>query len=322
MPTSGWFCPLYSFEFDADSVDLTEGIKIKRLTKGFADFLREYYRDWSVVEDKPSCPKYMVFLPSKAEYDGETEPLRGVSEKSNLLFDLITALRLCHAGEVVPGPLIYGELKDSATFKPITYFAVELFTSFISPVCRTNIGLELFTLKQYKFRESDISRVNSLIDRIGACRKAGRLRFLPDGKTKILISILDKALSRFNSAYDGSAEDRLIDQMIAFEFLYIADDKELGYKLAIRTAFFLGRRKSKIFGEMKKAYDLRGQIVHGNKKVEWTKLEETIPKTEEYLRQSLRRFLSLLTQGHSLKEIRDKLDENILKNGKILSLKE
>jgi hypothetical protein len=161
-----------------------------------------------------------------------------------------------------------------------------------------------------------------LIDRIGGCRKAGRLELLPDGKTKILISVLDEALSRFNSAYQGGAEDRLIDQMIAFESLYIADDKELTYKLALRTAFFLGRRRSKIFSEMKKAYDLRGQIVHSNKKVERTKLEETIPKTEEYLHQSLRRFLCLLTQGHSLKEIRDKLDENILKNGKILSLKE
>jgi hypothetical protein len=75
MPRSGWLCPLYSFEFDAESVDLTGGIQIQRLTQGFADFLREYYRDWSVVEDKPIRPEYMIFLPSKAEYDGKTDPL-------------------------------------------------------------------------------------------------------------------------------------------------------------------------------------------------------------------------------------------------------
>jgi len=134
-----------------------------------------------------------------------------------------------------------------------------------------------------------------------------------EGKPRI-----DIALRRFNSAYHGELEDRLVDQMIAFESLYMGDDKELGYKRALRTAFLLGKRKSEIFGEMKKAYDLRGKIVHGNKKVERTKLEETIPKTEEYLRQSLRKFLFLLARGHSLKEIRDKLDENILKNGRVL----
>ena len=129
------------------------------------------------------------------------------------------------------------------------------------------------------------------------------------------------ALRRFNSSYHGEFEDRLIDQMIAFESLYIVDDKELGYKLRLRTAFLLGKKRAKIFSDMKKAYDLRGQIVHGNKQVDRSKLEETIPKTEEYLRQSIRRFLSLSTQ-YSITEIRKQLDENILKNGKTLALRE
>lgn len=117
--------------------------------------------------------------------------------------------------------------------------------------------------------------------------------------------------------------------MISFESLYLADDKELGYKLRLRTAFLLGKQRVKIFNDMKKAYDFRGQIMHGSKKVESSKLEAIVPKTEEYLRQSIRRFLLLLSQGYSLKSIRQGpkeknalLDENILNNGKTLALRE
>ena len=103
--------------------------------------------------------------------------------------------------------------------------------------------------------------------------------------------------------------------MISFESLYIGDDKELGYKLRLRTAFLLGKQRAKIFKDMKKAYDLRGQIVHGNNPPSRDELRRIVPKIEEYLRQSIIRFLLLLSKGMSLKEIREKLlDENILKN--------
>ena len=82
-----------------------------------------------------------------------------------------------------------------------------------------------------------------------------------------------------------------------------------------------GHKKIQLFKDMKKAYDLRGQIVHGAKKAKHANLEEIVPKTEEYLRQSIRRFLLLLSKGMSLQQIRDKLDENILKNGRTLTTK-
>jgi hypothetical protein len=72
---------------------------------------------------------------------------------------------------------------------------------------------------------------------------------------------------------------------------------------------------------MKKAYDLRGLIVHGSKPVNMSKLGEIVPKTEDYLRRSIQIFLSL-SNHYTVSEIRKHFDENILKNGKPLALRE
>ena len=113
--------------------------------------------------------------------------------------------------------------------------------------------------------------------------------------------------------------------MIAFEYLFLGDIQELTYKLSQRVAFLLGKRSSQretIFNNMKKAYRYRSRIVHGDNPPSRDKLQSIISKTEDYLRQSIRRFFLLLSQGNSLKEIRDNLlDENILKNGKLLALR-
>lgn len=138
-----------------------------------------------------------------------------------------------------------------------------------------------------------------------------------------VLDIVYIALTRFHSAYHGNIEDRIIDQMIAFESLYLGDPQELTYKLALRTAFSLGKRKDKrytIFEDMKEAYRYRSRIVHGNNPPSRAELRAIVPKTQDYLRQSIQRFLLLLSDGKSLKEIRDDLlDQNIIKNGKFLT---
>lgn len=321
-----WLCPLYSFDCDCDNIDVAEGIQIKRIPRKFANFLHEHYPDWSLAEDDDfATVKYMAVLPSVATSDNLLAPIREVSKECDLLFDLVTAFKLCHAGDITPGPLIFAELQNSESYIPKLHGFISHVTHLLNSVSKTNIGFELYLLSKYEFRQSDVPEVNRLMEEIGACRMAGKPSFLPDGKTITLISVLDEALRRFNSAYHGEPQDRLIEQMIAFEFLYIGDNKELGYKLALRTAFLLTRDEDDrraIFSDMKKAYNLRGKIVHASKQGELPKLDETIAKTEEYLRQSIRRFLLLLSQGIPLQQIQGKLDENILKNGKPLALRE
>jgi len=288
-----WLCPLYSFDCYSESVELAEGIQLQRITTELASYLRERYPDCDGV----GIADYMIILPhGTAVSDNKVSFLTEFTDKSELLADVISAFRLCHAGGVTPGPLLFT--------RPSVFEAISLHIS------KSEIDFISAGLLEYEFYPSDVPKVNKLIREIRTCHEPHKF------------SPLDETLRRFNSAYYGEPEDRLIDQMIAFESLYIGDNKELGYKLALRTAFLLGRERKQIFGGMKKAYALRGQIVHGNKQVEMTKLEETIPKTEEYLRQSIRRFLLLLSKGMSLQEIQDKLDENILKNGKPLALKE
>ena len=162
----------------------------------------------------------------------------------------------------------------------------------------------------YEFRQTDMPEVNSLLVNIRKWRED---------------KILDKiniTLERFHSAYHGSIEDRIIDQMIAFESLYLDNEQELTYKLSLRTAFMLRRRKDhreKVFDNMRKAYSYRSKIVHGNNPPNRETLRPIVAKTQDYLRQSIRRFLILLSQGKSLKKIRQELlDENILSNGRLL----
>lgn len=292
-----WVCPLYSFNCNCESVDLAEGIRIIKLP----DFLRpDDYEDseysygppWS----KEGCVEYIAALPSQAY--GTKKVREDFNRAINLLYDVISALRLCHEGMVTAGELEHLDRSGSTTglesFRPDT----DLFT-----ITKFNRPLQ----PEYMFSQSDIPKVNELIVDI---RKTSKIRGM------------NIALRRLNSSYSSEPEGKLIDQMIAFESLYIADDRELGYKLALRTAFLLGKHRLKIFNEMKKAYNLRGQIVHGSKQVERIKLKNIIPKTEEYLRQSISKFLFLLSHGMSLKEVRDKLDDNILKSGKILAIKE
>jgi len=296
-----WLCPLFSFTCHPDevsfsppeSIDIFENIQIQLLTPEIRNYFAEFYPN--LVE--AGTAEYMVVMPyMRTISHGKDNLFTEIDEKTRLLVDLITALRLCHAGSVIPGPLVSAWPSILCVNYPY--------------ISKTEVDLNLFEPLEYEFYPSDAPTVSKLIREI---RNRSKYR---------KYSTFDEALRRFNSAYNGELEDRLIDQMISFESLYIGDDKELGYKLALRTAFLLGQKRKRIFNDMKKAYTLRGQIVHGNKEVESSTIEEILPKTEEYLRQSIRKFLYFLSQGKSLEQIRGLLDENILYNGKILALRE
>lgn len=297
--SSYWLCPLYSFDCDSDRLELTEGMTISEL-----ELLPHHFRIYlteireSLIAG-PEVANWAILLPHSKklgpiDLDHITDFVRE-SEATMYLEDLVTALRLCHKGTVAAGEVV---------------FALPSHVSIQFPIYMSD-NEDSWTWREgpkYKLSQSDVPKVNKLIKETHKWRKK--------------VGAVDIAIRRFNLAYSGDYESKIIDQMIAFESLYIADDKELGYKLALRTAFLLGKRRKQIFSDIKKAYDLRSKVVHGTQKVDRSKLQETIPKTEEYLRQSMRRFLELLSQGHSLREIRDKLDENILKNGKTLAQRE
>jgi hypothetical protein len=293
-----WFCPLYSFDCYSESVELIENIHIKQITPEFKRSLQERWIDLIWLD--PTNAKYGVTLP----YRSVGGMLKKGDEESDLLVDLITALRLCHAGPVTPGPLRMNKLDGAADNQILPYIS--------------KYGADPFIFSEYQLENSDVPQVNKL------------LKDLIDLHSKNDPENLSIAIRRFNSSYSGTLENRLVDQMVAFEFLYLGYEQELKYKLALRVAFLLGKDdeelRKDIFDKMSEAYKVRSDIVHGNKQVEWSVLEEIIPQTEEFLRQSIKIFLSLLSEKHSFKRLREgtekklaELDENILKNGTLLA---
>lgn len=105
----------------------------------------------------------------------------------------------------------------------------------------------------------------------------------------------DIAVSRFSSSCDRSrAEDRLIDQMISFEALFLSNiQDELKFRLATRVASLIGNssdQKKELFNLMRKAYDLRSDIVHGEK-CDFEKLQKIVSQTENVLRIAINRIL-------------------------------
>lgn len=134
---------------------------------------------------------------------------------------------------------------------------------------------------------------------------------------------IELAIRRFNLAHvRKELEDKLIDLMIAFEALYlIHTDQELGFKLATRAAFILGKdngktEKEKVYTFLKKAYSTRSGIVHGNKHLdkniklsddEEISVLDFLLQLEDYLRQSIIHFINL-SMNYEVKEISQYLD--------------
>jgi hypothetical protein len=103
------------------------------------------------------------------------------------------------------------------------------------------------------------------------------------------------ALLRYSDAGTRErSDDKLIDLMIAAEAMFLPDlADELKYRLALRVAAFLETEagaRMKAFREVKDAYDLRSQVIHG------IGLKGDLPDTangfEERMRRALRKAVA------------------------------
>lgn len=323
-PVGYWFCPLFGFDANRNSIELSKNIKIEKLEylpssiKSYLDKRKARSKDDFVhfLTLETTVAQWFMWLPQndilrptlstipEAFQDEGEEMFNKVEE---VFIDVVTALRLCHSGIVTPGEIVSLSILPNET--EVSSITERLIQSYI--YSRDNIW---FSTSSYILVDSDIPKINGLIEAIGKW------------KTQTAINI---AVRRFNLSYSSDFEGKIIDQMIAFESLFLGYDQELKYRLALRTAFLLGKydkeERNNVFNNMRKAYNLRSEIVHGNKEVDNAKLQEIIPQTEEYLRQSIRKFLSMLLQGHTLKSLRQdtdeklaQLDENVLNNGDLL----
>ena len=80
---------------------------------------------------------------------------------------------------------------------------------------------------------------------------------------------LNVAIHYFNKSYIEPyiLQDSFLDLMISLENLYLkGENQELGYKLRMRMSYILAKeleKRKEISRDIKKAYDYRGKIVHG-----------------------------------------------------------
>lgn len=122
---------------------------------------------------------------------------------------------------------------------------------------------------------------------------------------------LQLAIEYFNKSYiePYTPRDAFLDLMIAMENLYLKGiTDELGFRLRMRMARVLGsdyQTRKDIYDFVKKAYVLRGKIVHG---------EKHDPLSQKYLfkiRQLVRDSIKLFLKNP---QMRDDLDDLLLKS--------
>lgn len=314
VPDTYWICPLYSFSCtikDLEPIDLGGGVAIWRMPPQVRDRID---RNDERLALGINLVDWAIRIPQNIKRWKTTETVMDnihdqisseaglLHDMSELTVDLLTTLRVLHKGAVALGPLLKLDT-DNRKFTPRELIGL---LSCWFPLSRTEL-LPGLGETAYQLLETEVDTLREFW-----------LEF-QDKRLKGKISDIRIALRRFNSSYGEHGEDRLIDHMIALESLYLGKEQELGYKLALRAGFLLGRtenERKEIFKRLKKAYTDRGKIVHGGKPR--GNLSELVADTEEYLRQSIKRFIKLSDQ-YTLKHLRDHLlDENIIEAGELL----
>jgi hypothetical protein len=114
---------------------------------------------------------------------------------------------------------------------------------------------------------------------------------------------------------ENDIADRLVDYTAGLESLFVDKKEGITTQLAHRTAFFLEEDRQKcrdIYKDIKKAYDVRSKIVHGDyHKIKGElKLEEYCNKTERYARRAISKWIDKIDKGNNAKDIYDSIVEN------------
>lgn len=147
------------------------------------------------------------------------------------------------------------------------------------PPTPTGIGTK------YALNFDDISQLKKIIDKVQKVDFQKRKSF-------------DLACRRFQRTYQEIAfDDRLIDYMIAFEALFLKGERQAqsrGKIIAIACSILLGEtdeERETIKKKLNSAYSLRNRIVHGGDCGTNNELAKIIIDIDEYLRESIVKFL-------------------------------
>jgi hypothetical protein len=288
------FCilsPIINFRTRLSHIDITPDIVIRRATEKEIQMI-DNINDYHASSQKGKWKYLMICKEAAGAGEGEAE--EDVEEAS--MSDIFKTLRLLKANYIGPGNRYYLQNNRLVSYIP-------------EPISEDSInaceGIK------YELRRDEISSLIKLYNKVSKLDHDKNVR-------------IDEAIMRFYNSCEMGRMYVPIDIFVGLEALYLRDDKELSYKLALRAAFLLGEtyeKRSHIFNTIKKAYTIRSGSVHGND-IEFTiktreKFNEyinTIYDSREILRESIIRFLDLLEINSHDKYVKNILDDNILRS--------
>lgn len=275
---STWLSPLLNIEFEADHIDITEHVRIRRLsTQEVEQWLNSSQEIgfWPMLPFEIANLQYVieiVYQYNKSDVDNFVDVSQDIGRVVNLL-RLITNRKIHTA---------FTESYSEGLIWP---------SSSWSRPDALRLGDELAVIDR---QQGEL--VKSLWDRLDRSPNAAKISL---------------ALRRWDSAVERlSDEDKIIDYWIALESLFTSDTtQEIKFRASLRIAGLLGANvdeREKIYNEIRHSYDWRSKIVHGTDTVKNSKslkdfkkkgdLPEVVEKTRSYLRQALLHFLKSDTQ--------------------------
>lgn len=237
--------PLEGFKSEIDKVVFSPSLTINRLSEREVE---SYYNSADFLLNTPRSSVLWISHDVRNRYDIDKGHHVNVKEQVDIVEQLVTALRLLKAGSV--------------GVNSIWCFTTSSWLGSGASQPRPNyINYAHGQSKPYILEAKDVAILQSIWQ---------QLREYPYEKWRSVRA----ALRRLNSSYERiEPEDKLLEYMIGFESILLSgagDERERGelrFRLALHGAFFLsieadGRRR--LFRFLKKAYDERSAVVHGD----------------------------------------------------------
>lgn len=264
----GLLAPLKGFKMEASVLDLGEKLRIKQMPARLKEQLRavagQFPYSYSQVYHATGFTTHALEIDAEvpkilnSDHEQEDEEDSALGDAKRTLREACSALRLYKAGAVGYEYVI----AEPRTWTPFVGFSAW------GPGLRCSRG------DAYVLSGDEAEDFLKFWD-----THSGRREFSADPKWA---DVRDIAVRRFNLGYERSrVEDKLIDYMVGFEALLLPGVKgEYGYRMSLRAAALLGEdphRRAAVQKNVKKAYTVRSDIVHGSgKKHKTIKLHEAV----------------------------------------------
>ena len=159
------------------------------------------------------------------------------------------------------------------------------------------------TSNKYLLQMDDVNKLQLLFQKYS---NNSKMKKFPNSA----INYLDKGVIATDTPH------RLVDYVAALESFLVEGKEGIATMLALRTAFFLEGDRQKcreIFKDIKKAYGLRSNIVHGDyhKIKDKLELEKYCKKTEKYVRLAIIKWIDMIGKGKTEKEIYESIEDKL-----------